>query len=81
MEAAGLCGFFMWCFIINTAFFVLWFVVYLSASDTIYRIHSRWFSISKEKFASINYRLIGQYKLAILLLNFVPWIAILVLAN
>lgn len=81
MQATELCSFFMWCFIINAAIFVLWFVVYLSASDTIYKIHSRWFSISREKFASIHYRLMAQFKLAILLLNLAPWLALLILAG
>jgi len=81
MEATGLCGFFMWCFIINAAILVFWFVVHLLARDTIYRIHSRWFAISKEKCASIHYRLMGQYKLAIFMLNLVPWIALRMLAD
>ena len=75
-----LCDFFMWCLVINLAVFVVWFVTFLSAGSTIYRIHARWFDISREKFASIHYRLMAQYKLAILVLNFVPWLALRILA-
>jgi len=80
MNDHDLCNFFMWCLIVNAIFFVLWFVVFLAAGDTIYRIHARWFDISREKFASIHYRLMAQYKLAILVLNFVPWLALRILA-
>jgi hypothetical protein len=81
METTELCNFFKWCFIINAGIFVFWFVVYLTARDTIYRIHARWFELSKEQFVSVHYRLMGQYKLAIFLLNLVPWIALLILAD
>jgi len=81
MENAELCDFFKWCFIINAGIFIFWFVVYLAARDTIYQIHARWFELSKEQFVSVHYRLMGQYKLAIFLLNLVPWIALLILAD
>ena len=81
METTELCAFFKWCFIINAGTFIFWFVVYLAARDTIYQIHARWFELSKEQFVSVHYRLMGQYKLAIFLLNLVPWIALLILAD
>ena len=79
LEYSDLCEFFKWCLIINAGILLLWFIIFLAARDTIYRIHNRWFQISEEKFSSIHYRLLAQYKLAIVLLNLVPWIALLLL--
>ena len=81
MQMTELSNFFMWCFIINAALFFVWFIAFLCAKDQICGVHSRWFAISKEQFAAINYRLMGQYKLAIFMLNLVPWIALLVLLD
>jgi hypothetical protein len=81
MQTTELSDFLMWCFIFNAGLFFFWFVAFLCAKDQIHGIHSRWFAISKEQFAAINYRLMGQYKLAIVMLNLVPWIALLVLAD
>ena len=79
MEYADLCEFFKWCLIINAGILIFWYIFYLAARDTIYRIHSRWFKLTEEKFASIHYRLMAQYKIAVILLNLVPLIALLLL--
>ncbi len=76
MGLSELADFFKWCTFINAGILVFWFVFYLLAKDAIYQIHCRWFELSKEKFSSTNYRLLGQYKIAILLFNLVPWIAL-----
>lgn len=79
MEYSDLCEFFKWCLIINAGILVFWYIFYLAARDTIYRIHSRWFKLTEEKFASIHYRLMAQYKIAVIVLNLVPLIALLLL--
>ena len=79
MEYSDLCEFFKWCLIINAGFLVFWYIFYLAARDTMYRIHSRWFKLTEEKFASIHYRLMAQYKIAVIILNLVPLIALLLL--
>ena len=79
MEYSDLCEFFKWCLIINAGILVFWYIFYLAARDTIYRIHSRWFKLTEEKFASIHYRLMAQYKIAVIILNLVPLIALLLL--
>lgn len=79
MEYSDLCEFFKWCLIINAGILIFWYIFYLAARDTIYRIHSRWFKLTEEKFASIHYRLMAQYKIAVIILNLVPLIALLLL--
>jgi hypothetical protein len=44
-----------------------------------YRLHSRWFRISEERFDAIHYAGMAAYKIGILLLNLVPFVALLVL--
>ncbi|MDG2410100.1 MAG: hypothetical protein P8M53_13905 [Pirellulales bacterium] len=79
MELTDLGDFFKWCLVLNAGILLVWSLVYLVAKDTIYQIHSRWFEMPKEKFASIHYRLLGQYKIAIFVFNLVPWIALLIM--
>ena len=79
MEYSDLCEFFKWCLIINAGILIFWYIFYLAARDTMYRIHSRWFKLTEEKFASIHYRLMAQYKIAVIILNLVPLIALLLL--
>lgn len=81
MEYSDLCEFFEWCLIINAVILLFWYISFVAARETIYRIHSRWFKLTEEKFASIHYRLMAQYKIAIVLLNLVPWIALLLLRD
>ena len=81
LEYSDLCGFFKWCLIINAGILLFWYITFLAARDAIYRIHSRWFKITEEKFSSIHYRLMAQYKIAIVLLNLAPWIALLLMRD
>jgi hypothetical protein len=41
-----------------------------------FRLHSRWFHLPKERFDSIHYAFMAAYKLGILLLNLTPYIAL-----
>ncbi|MBC20538.1 MAG: hypothetical protein CMJ74_09810 [Planctomycetaceae bacterium] len=81
VEYSDLREFLKWCLIINAGILLFWYVVYVTAGDTIYRIQSRWFKLTEEKFASIHYRLIAQYKIAVIVLNLVPWIALLLMRD
>jgi hypothetical protein len=76
MDIMNLEAFLLWCFIINYSILLVWFLMIVFAKDFIYKIHTKWFDISKEKFDSINYMLMGFYKLSIFIFNLVPYIAI-----
>ncbi len=41
-----------------------------------YQLHSRWFHLSREQFDALHYASMALYKLGILLLNLVPYIAL-----
>ena len=65
-----------WCAIINMGVLLLWFLVLMVAHDWIYRLHGKWFKLPEEKFDTIQYASMGFFKLSILLLNVVPYLAL-----
>jgi hypothetical protein len=73
--------FFMWCTIINGALLVLSFLICAYAGEWVYRMHSRYFSISREAFNVAIYSFIGLFKMVILVFNLVPYIACIILAT
>jgi hypothetical protein len=70
----------LWCTLINYGVLILWFVALLAARDVLYRLHSRWFQISNETFDTIHYGGMAVYKIGILLLNLVPYVALTLVA-
>jgi hypothetical protein len=66
----------LWCAIINYAILLVWFLFFILAHDWMYLLHSRWFRFSIEQFDTLHYAGMSIYKLGILLLNLVPYIAL-----
>ena len=64
------------CCVINVGLLLWWFLIILIAHDWIYRIHKKWFKISEETFDAIHYAGIAFFKIAILVFNIVPYIAL-----
>jgi hypothetical protein len=60
----------------NYAILIIWFGVFSLAHDAMYRLHSRWFSLSVETFDAIHYASMALYKIGIMLLNITPLIAL-----
>jgi hypothetical protein len=67
---------FLWCTIINYGILLVWFLVFMIAHDWMYRFHGRWFQLSVEQFAMLHYAGMSVYKIGIILLNLVPYIAL-----
>lgn len=65
--------------LINFGILLLWFVIYASATDWFYKTHSRWFQLSRERFAEIHYTGMVIFKLMILVFNLGPYLALLIL--
>lgn len=65
-----------WCTLINLGLLLWWFLFLTLAHDWTYRIHSRWFKISVEKFDAIHYAGITFFKLLVLMFNLVPYLAL-----
>ncbi len=66
----------LWSTAINYGFLLLWFALFVTAHDWMYRLHTRWFGLSIDAFDAIHYAGMAFYKLGILLLNLVPLIAV-----
>jgi hypothetical protein len=69
-----------WCTVINYAILMLWFAVFLASRAWITGMHGRLFDVPVEKIKSVNYLLMGVYKLGILLFNLVPYLALRIMS-
>ena len=65
-----------WSAVINLGLLMWWFLWLLFAHDFVYRMHSKWFKISVEKFDAIHYAGIAFYKIIIIAFNLVPYLAL-----
>ncbi|MHC4571231.1 MAG: DUF6868 family protein [Planctomycetota bacterium] len=76
MDIQTLTAFFMWCTILNIALLLLSSLFCLCAADWVYRIHSKWFSISRETFNVAIYSFLALYKIFIFVFNLIPYLAL-----
>jgi hypothetical protein len=65
-----------WSMVVNFGVLLVWFLALKFMPDLTYRTQTFVTSISREDFNRIMYKLMGQYKMAILLTHFGPYIAI-----
>jgi hypothetical protein len=68
----------LWCAVINYGVLLWWFLFFRFAHDWLYRFHTRWFHIRPDQFDTIHYAGMAIYKIGILLLNLVPYLALLI---
>jgi hypothetical protein len=66
----------LWCTVINFGFVLVWFLLLVLLHAWLYRSWCRWFRLTAEQFDAINFAGIIFYKVAILLFNLVPYIAL-----
>lgn len=72
-------SFFGWCSLINVGLLICWFLFFWLTHDWMYRYHRRFARISVEAFDSIHYAGIAAFKIGILLLNLVPYLALAII--
>jgi hypothetical protein len=70
----------LWCTIINYGLLVWWFVVFILAHDWLHHFHGRWFQLSREQFDTVHYAGMALFKIGIILLNLVPYVALHIVA-
>lgn len=68
--------FLLWCAVINYGVLLWWFLVFHFAHDWLYRLHGRWFRLPPEQFDAIHYLAMAVYKIGVILLNLVPYLAL-----
>ena len=66
----------LWCALINYGILLVWSLFFMLGHDWMYQLHSRWFHLSVEQFDILHYAGISVYKIGIILLNLVPYIAL-----
>ena len=65
-----------WCIVINMGLLIWWFLFFTMAHDWMYRMHTKWFKLSVDAFDTIHYSGMGLFKIGIILLNLVPYLAL-----
>jgi hypothetical protein len=76
MDRPLLVDFLLWCTIVNYLILILWFVVFVLAHGWMLKLHGRWFHLTESQFDAVHYGGMAVYKIGILLLNLVPYIAL-----
>ena len=69
-----------WSTLINFSLLIWWAFLILLASDWTFKMHNRFFAISKDTFHATHYAGMAFFKLLILMFNLVPYIAIRIAA-
>ena len=69
-------AFLLWCTVFDYVVLIVWFLAFVFASDWLYRMHTRWFHLSRERFDALHYGGMSVYKIGILLFNLVPLVAL-----
>jgi hypothetical protein len=73
--------FLLWCLVINYGILLWWFLAFRLAHAWMFRLHSRWFNLSEERFDAIHYAGMAVYKVGVLLFNLAPYIALVIIGR
>jgi hypothetical protein len=76
MNASEVKSFLLWCVCIDYGVLFVWFGVFVFAHDWLYRVHTRWFKLSRETFDALHYGAMAAYKIGVLLFTLVPLLAL-----
>jgi len=76
MNYVLVCNFLLWCTLINYFTLLIWFLAFSRAHDWMFRLHGRLFSLTVAQFDALHYGGMAAYKIGILLLNLVPYVAL-----
>jgi hypothetical protein len=76
MSLQELATFLGWCTVINSAFLIVAAVSVIAMGGTMAKMHSSMFGLSESELSRIYFKYIAYYKIAIFMLNLVPYIAV-----
>lgn len=76
MTIENLATFFGWCSVLNLAFYVLSIAALAIMPGLVTTMNTKLFQISESTFHAASMSYIARYKLAIIVLNIVPYIAL-----
>jgi len=72
--------FFGWCSVINTALLIFTSIFILLLRGPISRIHGKMFNLDETKVSFAYFQYLAHYKIAIIVLNIVPYIALRIMS-
>lgn len=75
-----LANFLGWCTVINFAMLAFATISLMILQNWIANLHSAWFGIDRKDLPKLYFRFLANYKLLIIVFNFVPYIALRVMA-
>lgn len=70
----------IWSLVVNYVILLVWFGAIVFAHDWVYRLHTRWFQLSRESFDAIHYGGMAVYKIGTLLLNVAPLVGVVLMS-
>jgi hypothetical protein len=76
----ALAEFFGWCTVINLGIYFLTVISMALFRGLIQRINTRVFSIKAEDVSRLSFQYVGAYKLAVIILCFVPYVALKIMS-
>ncbi|MDP8258453.1 MAG: hypothetical protein P9L90_03420 [Candidatus Aadella gelida] len=68
-----------WCSVINLGLLIWWFLGTTVLHNLVYKIHSKFYKISVEKFDEIHYFGTTFFRAAVFFLNIVPYVALTIM--
>ncbi len=69
-----------WCSVINIGVLAFSAIAIVSLKGVAVRIHSAMFQVDPSNLPSTYFQYLGNYKIAVLVLNIVPWISLKLMA-
>lgn len=65
-----------WCSIINVGFLMFSSILLIAIRGTVSRIHGKMFNLDENYLSQAYFQWLGQYKIAIIVFNVVPYFAL-----
>ena len=72
--------FFGWCTVLNAALLALSSLLLLLAQNWVCKIHGLWFQLPREILVGKIYSVLGVWKILVIVFNFIPWVALVLMA-
>ena len=80
MDIETLTTFLGWCTVLNLGFLTFGSILMMTMSDSMARLHSKMFGVSEADLPRIYFQWLAQYKIATLVLNLAPYVALKIMA-
>ncbi len=81
MDLITLKSFLFWCTVINIILLLCNIVIFKLANGIICRLYARWYNLAPEEINASYYRLMGVYRILVIVFNIIPWIALAIITR